>query len=131
MSPIICNPFKKYNKIVPCTSVINCIPKLKKQNETISIEQRSSKPIRNDHKNSFNQNKTYSEIKLNNNDNDNSIIESIYIQLSDNEKRLKRLQFYIDRLEKDSNNSMDMLYHIEKKIDLYDLKFNRILHIRY
>jgi hypothetical protein len=61
---------------------------------------------------------------------DNNTIEKIYVQLLDNEKRIKRLNFYIDRLDKATKNKMDILYEIEEKIDLYDLKLNKILHIR-
>jgi hypothetical protein len=40
-------------------------------------------------------------------------IEKIYVQLLDNEKRIKRLNFYIDRLDKATKNKMDILYEIE------------------
>lgn len=121
MSPILCNPFKKNNKIVPCLSP-------KKYNKQIPTNLNPS----NTNKNPFHSNITHKKnIKPDNYDNyDNNTIEKIYIQLLDNEKRLKRLNFYIDRLDEETKNKMDILYEIEKKIDLYDLKFNKILHIR-
>jgi hypothetical protein len=80
--------------------------------------------------NSNSNSKSSFELNINSNNYDNNIIEKIYVQLLDNEKRIKRLNFYIDRLDKDTKNKMDILYEIEEKIDLYDLKLNKILHIR-
>lgn len=110
MTPILCNPFKKNNKIVPSSTQYynNLMPKY-------------SKP---DKSNITNLKK---DIKSDNYDN---TVEKIYVKLLDNEKRLKHLNFSIDRLDTDIKTKMDILYEIEKKLDLYDLKFNKILHIR-
>lgn len=118
MSPILCNPFKKNNKIVPCSSP--------KYNNLIS---NYSKPDKTKEKNQFRPNITNPKKDIKSDNYDNTV-EKIYVQLLDNEKKLKHLNFSIDRLDTDTKNKMDILYEIEKKLDLYDLKFNKILHIR-
>jgi hypothetical protein len=156
MSPLLCNPFKKNSKIVPsspskCNKTIQNkkMPNKKMPNnssiyDTTDVESLShnSSPydstvcdLTEDYYTKSNSNnksnsKSSFELNINSNNYDNNIIEKIYVQLLDNEKRIKRLNFYIDRLDKDTKNKMDILYEIQEKIDLYDLKLNKILHIR-
>jgi hypothetical protein len=122
MSPALCNPFKK-NKIVPCSSPIKNkkIPNNLSPYDSYDSTEDYHTPLRS--KSSF-------EPNIKSGNYDNNTIEKIYVQLLDNEKRIKRLNFYIDRLDKATKNKMDILYEIEEKIDLYDLKLNKILHIR-
>lgn len=143
MSPTLCNPFKK-NKIVPCSSLTKCnkkMPNKKMPNNSslydttmvVSLSRDSSPydstvcDLTEDY---YTKSKSSFESNINSSNYDNNTIEKIYVQQLDNEKRFKRLNFYIDRLDRDTKNKIDILYEIERKIDLYDLKFNKILHIR-
>ena len=119
MSPILCNPFKKNNKIVPCLSPKKYTNQMLNYSNPYESTEEYQIPIKNINR---------KDIKLVNYD--NNIIEKIYVQLLDNEKKFKCLNFYIDRLDRETKNKMDILYEIERKIDLCDLKFNKILHIR-